>query len=290
MNPNAGGNMMESMQMDSAPEENHKIRSLLDAMKANPNDFDTLLRQLYEELMKNPGVNLASYFKGCTQSFIEYVTASLERINYQQRGNPFGTANDGLPQNSFQDVKYQMKPLNQNNTLPQKTLPQNAEFASQGNIDINENKFSANNTGGSGNYESYVNKVHSLKERYGMILGKNQENQGQNSVNIPNPITLKDARDHKVLNNNMSSVNQGGFDQGMNNASMLTKSMVNPTTNMNPAQPQMTYSGVNNSAGMVGNINGANNQYGKTTENILQKLNEMKAKVQNIVNPNKNSM
>jgi len=263
---------------------------LLDAMKANPNDFDTLLRQLYEELMKNPGVNLASYFKGCTQSFIEYVTASLERINYQQRGNPFGTANDGLPQNSFQDVKYQMKPLNQNNTLPQKTLPQNAEFASQGNIDINENKFSANNTGGSGNYESYVNKVHSLKERYGMILGKNQENQGQNSVNIPNPITLKDARDHKVLNNNMSSVNQGGFDQGMNNASMLTKSMVNPTTNMNPAQPQMTYSGVNNSAGMVGNINGANNQYGKTTENILQKLNEMKAKVQNIVNPNKNSM
>ena len=102
--------------------------------------------------------------------------------------------------------------------------------------------------------------------RYG-IMFRNNENQAQGSNN--NQLNQSATNAHRM----MSTGNIAQSDQ-----LAINKSSVSPIQTQNNNNKNLMMSNV----GMPNNNN--NQQYGKTTENILQKLSEMKLKMQNLVN------
>ena len=103
--------------------------------------------------------------------------------------------------------------------------------------------------------------------RYG-IMFRNNENQVQGSNNN-NQLNQSTTNAHRM----MSTGNIAQSDQ-----LAINKSSLSPIQTQNNNNKNLMMSNV----GMSNNNN--NQQYGKTTENILQKLSEMKLKMQNLVN------
>ena len=109
--------------------------------------------------------------------------------------------------------------------------------------------------------------------RYG-IMFKNNENQVQTSNNNQSNQSITNA--HRL----MSTGNIAQSDQ-----SIINKNSVSPIQTLSNSNKNSMMG----NAGTSNNNNSNNQQYGKSTENILQKLSEMKLKMQNLVNnQNKN--
>jgi hypothetical protein len=287
-----------------------EIKELIDNLKRREN-FETGILKLHEILQANPGHDLTPYFKDCSKTFVEYVKCALERANglktlgnapqshqnnigsnttmtiFQSqppkplsvhdarlatktaainpsanipsirinKGSPYGAA---LPEN----IQQQLPPQLLSNQQPQQNMPQvtGGSMKETTKVVLNSNS----------NLDEFHSKIANFKNKFGMATGS--------EGGVPSGL---DARN---IENNMNLTNQPSQFQGVSKLSMNSVNNPNvPIANVQLMANQPALNAINDAAN-YDSLGGIQGTHGKKTDSLLQKLNEMKLKMQGFMN------